>query len=133
MLFRVTRPLRILLLGLALSVAAAPVHAQDLPPAQAAYMKPLGRLATILGSLHYLRKLCGADDANQWRDRMNELMAAQKPSEAERRILTARFNNGYRGFEASYRSCTPAAEVAMQRYLEEGAVLSGQIASRFGN
>ena len=64
---------------------AAPMPAA--PAAPAAYMKPLERLSTILGSVHYLRSLCGADDAESWRERMNALLDTQKPSDSERRIL----------------------------------------------
>lgn len=102
-------------------------------PSGAAFMQPLGRLANILGSVHFLRTLCGDDDAGIWRDKMNELIAAQSPNEADRRILIAQFNGGYRAFESTYRQCTPAADVATRRYLEEGATLSRQISTRYGN
>ncbi|WP_185983064.1 TIGR02301 family protein [Aureimonas mangrovi] len=102
-------------------------------PSNAAYMAPMGRLAGILGSIHFLRTLCGDDNASVWRDKMNELIEAQKPNEADRRILIAQFNGGYRAFESTYRQCTPAAEVATRRYLEEGATLSREISARFGN
>lgn len=115
---------------------AGPGGAQEAappPPAMpAAYMKPLERLSTILGSVHYLRSLCGADDADSWRERMTALLETQKPSESERRILVAHFNGGYRAFESTYRRCTPSAELAVERYLKEGAKLSTEIASRYG-
>lgn len=102
-------------------------------PSGAAFMQPLGRLANILGSVHFLRTLCGDEDADVWREKMNELIAAQSPNEADRRILVAQFNGGYRAFESTYRQCTPAADVATRRYLEEGAALSRQISTRYGN
>ena len=75
---------------------------------------------------------CGADDADSWRERMNALLETQKPSESERRILVAHFNGGYRAFESTSRRCTPSAELAVDRYLKEGAKLSTEIASRYG-
>jgi uncharacterized protein (TIGR02301 family) len=102
-------------------------------PSNAAFMQPLGRLANILGSMHFLRTLCGDEDGGVWRDKMNELIAAQRPNEADRRILIAQFNSGYRAFEATYRQCTPAADLATRRYLEEGASLSREIGVRYGN
>lgn len=102
-------------------------------PSNAAFMQPLGRLANILGSMHFLRTLCGDEDGGVWRDKMNELIAAQRPNEADRRILVAQFNSGYRAFEATYRQCTPAADVATRRYLQEGASLSREIGVRYGN
>lgn len=127
-------------MALAMIILAGGAHAQE--PAAAApaarqepapYMRPLGRLAGILGSIHYLRTLCGADDANSWRDSMNEILATQHPSDAERRVLTAQFNGGYRAFESTYRDCTPSAELAVRRYLDEGESLAADIASRYGN
>jgi uncharacterized protein (TIGR02301 family) len=112
----------------------APAEAQGpVRPSGAAYMAPMGRLAGILGSVHFLRTLCGDENASVWREKMNELIEAQKPNEADRRILIAQFNGGYRAFESTYRQCTPAAEVATRRYLEEGATLSREISARFGN
>ena len=102
-------------------------------PSGAAYMKPLGRLSSILGSVHFLRKLCGDEQADLWRNRMSELLTAQSPSAADRQILVAAFNSGYRAFESTYRKCTPSARVAVARYQEEGAVLSREISARYGN
>ena len=45
----------------------------------------------------------------------------------------ANFNNGYRSFQRTYRSCTPAATVAVRRYLDEGAKISREITARYTN
>lgn len=107
--------------------------AQPERPSDAAYMAPLGRLAMILGSMHFLRKLCDDPQADVWRDKMQELIAAQSPSEADRKQLIASFNNGYRTFAATYRSCTSAATIAVNRYQKEGAALAREIGSRYGS
>ena len=99
----------------------------------AAYMQPLGRLAMILGSMHFLRKICDDPQADIWRDKMQELIEAQTPSETEKQQLTASFNNGYRTFAATYRSCTGAARIAVNRYQKEGAALAREIGSRYGS
>ena len=119
----------------ATSAVAATEAAPAAPerPSGAAFMKPLGRLSSILGSVHFLRKLCGDDNADVWRTRMSELLAAQSPSAADKQILIAAFNSGYRAFESTYRKCTPAARVAVARYQEEGATLSREISARYGN
>lgn len=103
------------------------------PTSNAAYMAPLSRLSSILGSVHFLRTLCGDSEAGIWRQKMSDLLAAQAPSEADRRQLVASFNSGYRAFEATYRRCTPAARLAVARYQTEGATLSREISTRFGN
>jgi uncharacterized protein (TIGR02301 family) len=109
--------------------AAAPT----VQPSNAAYMQPMSRLATILGSMHFLRTICGDADAAVWRQRMTDLLDAQAPNEADRRILVASFNQGYRSFAATYRKCTPSATVAVERYRREGANLSREISARYGN
>jgi len=110
-----------------------PAASEQPAPSNAPYMKPLGRLATLLGSMHFLRALCGDPNADVWRQKMSELLEAQSPGEADRRILVANFNQGYRAFESTYRQCTPAATVAIERYRKEGATLSREISARYGS
>lgn len=103
------------------------------PASGAPYMRPLARLSSILGSVHFLRRLCGDEDAEVWRDKMSEILATLAPNPADRQILTAAFNDGFRAFESTYRNCTPAARVALARYQGEGSTLSREISARYGN
>ena len=93
----------------------------------------LMRLAEILGALHYLRALCGANEGNKWRDQMQALLDAEAQGGDRRSRLTANFNRGYRDFQQTYRTCTPAATVAVRRYLDEGAKISRDITARYTN
>ncbi|WP_425292043.1 TIGR02301 family protein [Brucella anthropi] len=106
---------------------ASPAFAQDAP-----YEGKMLRLAEILGSLHYLRNLCG-EAGSEWRDQMNAIVSAEKPSEAERVRLISSFNHGYRVFSDNYTRCTPSALAAIDRYMKEGENLSSEIISRYGN
>ncbi len=108
---------------------AAP-QIETLPPA---YEEPMLRLAEILGSLHYLRELCGAKEGAKWREEMQSLIVAEEPTETRKAMLTARFNRGFRGFQEIYRECTPSAAEAANRYLRLGARLSAEIPGRYGN
>lgn len=108
--------------------AAAPA----LPASDAPYEGKMLRLAEVLGSLHYLRNLCG-ETSSEWRDRMNAIIEADNPAEAERLRLISKFNEGYRGFSANYTRCTPSALAAIERYMKEGEGLSNEIISRYGN
>lgn len=92
----------------------------------------LVRLAEILGSLHYLRNLCG-EAGQEWRGRMEALLEAENPDEARRARFVASFNRGYRGFETNYRVCTESAVAAIARYMKEGEALARDTAARFGN
>lgn len=104
-----------------------PAYAQEAP-----YEGKMLRLAEILGSLHYLRNLCG-EAGSEWRDRMDAVITAEKPSEAERVQLISSFNHGYRVFSDNYTRCTPSALAAIDRYMKEGGDLSNEIISRYGN
>lgn len=102
----------------------------ELPPA---YEEPMLRLAEILGSLHYLRELCGAEEGQTWRQEMEKMLQAEQPAEARSQKLIARFNRGYRSFREIYRECTPSAAEAANRYLRQGVRIASEIPSRYGN
>ncbi len=117
------------ILCLALLVGfARPAAAETVP-----FDKDLQRLAEILGALHYLRPLCGANEGQRWRNEMQALINAEAPRGARRSKMILAFNRGYRTFQQSYRSCTPPAEVAIQRYLKEGAKISREVTARYAN
>lgn len=120
-------PVAALLLGLA--AARGQANEGAAPP----YEADLTRLSEILGALHYIRPLCGAAEGTRWRDEMSALIEAEQPSETRRGQLIAAFNRGYDSYAQVYRSCTPSAELASQRYLETGAKLSRDIAARYGS
>ncbi|MCD0420057.1 MAG: TIGR02301 family protein [Rhodopseudomonas sp.] len=108
----------------------APARAQD---GAAPFDAELQRLAEIMGTLHYLRGICGGNDGPKWRNEMQALIDAETPSGERRTRLIAAFNRGYNGFQQTYRTCTPAATVAVRRYLEEGSKLSRDLTARYAN
>lgn len=116
-------------LVLTLPLASAPAWAQ--PPAP--YDGNLQRLAEIMGALHYLRGLCGASDGQKWRNEIQALIDAEAPTGDRRARMIASFNRGYRGFQQSYRTCTPAADIVIRRYLEEGSRIAREVTARYGN
>src|SRR5438477_2986296 len=89
-----------------LAVAAAPPRA--LAQAAVPYDGELQRLAEILGALQYLRPLCGVSEGQKWRNEMQALVDAEAPSGERRGRIITSFNRGYRGFQQTYRTCTPA-------------------------
>ena len=119
----------------ALAQAPAPPAAAAAPnvSATAPYEAELQRLSEILGALHYLRDICGAKEGMIWRNEMQALIEAEAPTGERKEKLTASFNRGYRGFQQSYRTCTPAADLAIRRYLEEGAKIARDITARYAN
>lgn len=105
---------------------AAPAPASAPPTTE----KSMLRLAEIMGSLAWLRGLCGASDGQLWRDRMDALIAAETSPPERRQRLAAAWNDSYRAWSLSYKRCTPSAELAVQRYLAEGAALSRALSAR---
>ena len=114
---------------IALMLAVTPARAQSAAP----FDGDLQRLAEILGALHYLRAICGSNEGQKWREQMEALVEAEAPSGERRQRMVASFNRGYRGFQQTYRSCTPAADIAIRRYLDEGARISRDITARYAN
>ncbi|MBL8577079.1 MAG: TIGR02301 family protein [Mesorhizobium sp.] len=106
---------------------ARPAAAIDAP-----YEAGLLRIAEVMGSLHFLRNLCG-DKGDQWRQTMERLLAAENPDAERRARFVASFNRGYRSFEGTYARCTAAATEAISRYTVEGENLARDLASRYGN
>ena len=114
---------------IALLLAVSPARAQSAAP----FDGDLQRLAEILGALHYLRALCGSNEGQKWREQMEALVDAEVPAGERRQRMVASFNRGYRGFQQTYRSCTPAADIAIRRYLDEGARIARDITARYAN
>jgi uncharacterized protein (TIGR02301 family) len=117
-------------LFLILACNLGPARAED---AAAPFDGDLQRLAEILGSLHYLRGICGTNEGAKWRNQMQALIDAETPSGDRRTRLIAGFNRGYNGYQQTYRSCTPAASVAIRRYIDEGAKISRDLTARYAN
>ena len=122
---------RLLTIGAMLLCLALPARAAEGDPAP--YDADLARLAEILGALQYLRGVCGANEGQKWRNEMQTLIDAEAPNGERKRKIVASFNRGYRGFQQTYRTCTPAADVAIRRYLDEGAKIAREITARYAN
>jgi uncharacterized protein (TIGR02301 family) len=133
----------IVALAVALSAAVAQprpgspaVPAPPQPPAPeappTAYEPDLLRMAEIVGSLAFLRQLCGGAEAAQWRKRMADLLEAEGTTQGRRERLAGAYNRGFRGYALTYRSCTSAAIEATTRLTQDGERLSRALAGRFG-
>lgn len=122
---------RILIAALLAGALIAPARAAE---GDAPFDNDLMRLSEILGGLHYLRGLCNPTEGPKWRTQMQALLDAEAPAGSPRRAhMMASFNRGYRGFQQSYHSCTPAADLAIRRSLDEGAKISREVTARYAN
>jgi uncharacterized protein (TIGR02301 family) len=125
-------------LGLALLAAYGAEAQNQSPPAQQQrapaqpddkpYDTQLLRLAELMGSLHYLRELCGANEGQNWRGIMQEIVAAEGTNALRRARFVESFNRGYRGYSRTYRSCTPTALTAIQRFVEQANTIAAALA-----
>lgn len=97
------------------------------------YDRDLQRLSEILGALHFMRGICNSNEGQKWRSEAQALIDAEAPSGTRREQMIGSFNRGYRVFQQTYRSCTPAADIVIRRYLEEGAKIARDITARYAN
>ena len=85
----------------------------------------------MLGTLTYLRSLCGKGDAAEWRKRMTILLDAEAKGESRRDRLAGAYNRGFRGYQATYHTCTPSADLVINRFLAESDRLARDLTARF--
>ncbi len=122
------RALAVLIIISACSLGLA--RAEDAP---APFDGDLERLSEILGALHYCAASAVTTKAANGATRCRPLIDAETPSGDRRTRMIAGFNRGYSGFQQTYRTCTPAATVAIHRYLQEGAKISRDLTARYAN
>lgn len=108
----------------------APPFASE--PALPPYQDRLDHLAELMGTLAFMRNLCGDGDGAAWRTRMGSLLSAEGTTTARRERLAGRFNRGYAGYALTYRACTPAAESVIAHALGEGAKIAADMSAQFG-
>lgn len=94
------------------------------------YDDRLLRLSEILGAVHYLRELCGAEEGQLWRKQMEELVNVEGTTAIRRAKLVKGFNKGYRGYRRTYRSCTDPARTAIDRFMEEGEKIASLLVQK---
>lgn len=115
--------LAFLLAAMLSSALPAPARAQAAKP----YDSKLLRLSEILGAVHYLRELCGANEGQLWRDQMRTLIRAEGSTALRRARLTRSFNEGYRSYSRTYKICTASAKTAVERFLDEGTEIAEEL------
>ncbi|AMJ61194.1 TIGR02301 family protein [Bosea sp. PAMC 26642] len=110
--------------------AQPPAPPPEPPPPP--YEPQLLKLAEIMGSLAYLRTLCAAPEAENWRQRMAALLEAEGRTPMRRDRLTSAYNRGFRAYAATHRACTDGSQEASSRLAAEGERLARTLAGRYG-
>lgn len=127
--------MRLIFLFLCLTLAA-PAAAQDKPglrpDAGEVPLTPtvnrdrvLPELAYVLGELHYLAYACEGNNAQTWRNRMQELLDIEAPAYGYwRDRMIDSFNNGFRDQQRYRLSCGAEAEAERRELASRGQYLS---------
>ena len=110
------------------SPAAKPAEQPAPEPTAPLYEPQLLQLSEIMGSLAYLRTLCGGREAQDWRARMSALIEAEGRTPQRRDRLTAAFNRGFKAYSLTHRSCTETSQEASSRLAAEGEMRSRALA-----
>jgi len=118
-----------LFLAIALSTYAPSVEAvSHQGPGSRSYERNLHRLSQILGAIHHLREVCNANEGQLWRKKMVELLETEAPTPQRRGLLVDQFNQGYRGHQLTFPTCTKKAAARVRKFVREGAALATKIA-----
>jgi uncharacterized protein (TIGR02301 family) len=101
---------------------------EPLPP----YNGDLLNLSQTMGAIAFLRTLCTGSDEPVWRERMASLIESEAKTVARREMLAGAYNQGFRGYALTYRTCTESAQEALVRLARDGERLSRALSGRFG-
>lgn len=117
------------------AAAPTPAPTEQAPPTPAApppYEPQLLRMAEVIGTLSYLRDLCGDGDGATFRAKFANLLETEGNTPSRRETLAGAFNRGLRDYELTYRTCTPAAREIIAHFLDEAARIARDVANRYG-
>jgi uncharacterized protein (TIGR02301 family) len=112
-------------LALALMGAATPSRAGDL---DSGLDKGLVRLAEILGSVHHLREVCGANEGALWRNKMIDMLNAATLGAQERQLMISHFNDAYYQAQKAFPDCSDGAAQASNSLFDEAHKLAARLA-----
>lgn len=85
-------------------------------------------LAYVLGESHALRQTCSGSADQTWRERMNRMMALERPEDGLSRRMVDAFNAGFMTRRAEHPSCDADAAEAERETARRGRVLAEKLA-----
>lgn len=110
--------------GLALMLLLAP-----LPAKADAIQSGLTRLSEILGSIHHLRDVCGANDGPLWRNKMIDMINIANLDQNKRQAMISHFNDAYYDARTRYPMCTRDAARRANTLFDEAHQLAARLAN----
>jgi uncharacterized protein (TIGR02301 family) len=113
-------------LALALMCAAPPARAGS---TGGPMENGLERLAEILGSVHHLREVCGANEGALWRNKMIDMMNTAALGAEQRQAMIAHFNDAYYQARAAFPHCSAKAAAKANSLFDEAQRLAGRLST----
>jgi uncharacterized protein (TIGR02301 family) len=99
-------------------------------PASASQLNDgLMRLAEILGSVHHLRDVCGANDGLLWRNKMIDMMNVAKLDPKQRKAMISHFNDAFYDARTRFPHCTSDAAKRANSLFNEAHHLAERLAN----
>lgn len=96
------------------------------------YSAELGKLSTVLGGAHYIRRLCSNRKDMRWYNQMRRFMDLEgAPGTEQRSAMVRGFNAGYRDQEVRFPACSPEAQAYEATLQKEGGRLANALAARY--
>lgn len=93
----------------------------------------LTRLSQILGTIHHIRDVCGANDGPLWRNKMIDMINAAKLEPERRQALITQFNDAYYDARTGYPKCSGEAARRANMLFDEAQRLSSSLSDQRKN
>lgn len=87
----------------------------------------LTRLSEILGTIHHLRDICGANDGPLWRNKMIDMINAAKLEPEKRQQMISHFNDAYYDARTGFPKCSGEAAKQANLLFDEAETLATQL------
>ena len=93
----------------------------------------LTRLSQILGTIHHLRDICGANDGPLWRNKMIDMINAAKLEPEKRQALITQFNDAYYDARTDFPKCSGEAAKRANMLFDEAQRLASSLSDQRKN
>ncbi len=93
----------------------------------------LTRLSQILGTIHHLRDICGANDGSLWRNKMIDMINAAKLDPDKRQALITHFNDAYYDARTGFPRCSDEAAKRANMLFDEAQRLASSLSDQRKN
>lgn len=108
-------------LALVLTFGGAPARADEMQDG-------LVRLSEILGAVHHLREICGANEGALWRNKMIDMLNVAALDADGRQRLISHFNDAYFQALKAFPDCSASAAAKSNALFDEAHRLAARLA-----